>query len=1329
MRKKLGLYIFFLLCLLAPAATRADVDDENWDPQYYSPNIESILTMATLPGGELVCGGSFGSIAGVPSTTGLAKWDGARWSGFGAISLPGTVYTLVRDGTDLYVGGKFTLIGGVAATNLAKWDGVTWTQVGGGISGGVVRTIVIKDGELYVGGWFNRAGSINATNVAMWDGVQWNNLAGGMTPNGVASEALPPVKELFVHNNYVYAGGRFLTAGGITATNVARWNGTAWESLGTGPNNGVNSTVHAFCSDSSGNLVIGGEFTKAGTNSASLLVKWTGSEWIKFSQEVSRPSLGRVSSLINFGTDLYALGGFITAGTNSVRGFARWDGSQWHSVGAPVSEGGQRLFSSGGRLYVAAPLTSMNAKAAMGLVMFDGTNWKTFGSGFYGTTSSGSVLGLAETDGKLQAVGAITSRGAFNFAQWDGFSWSGATNGPSESFGQLQSYIYSVASDGHVGYVAGAFLLAGGQTANGVAQFSNNVWSTLGDGLPSVGLSTALRGNELFVGHTTGIVVWNGAEWVQLGTGIDGPVRYILPVGSGIYIGGSFTNPAIAGLRNIAYWDGTNWNAVGGGVDGTVYSLANYGSTIYAAGKFTNAGASICYRIAKFDQSSWQPLGEGLHNGLYDSGEVADPLTVVNALSILPTGTLIAAGNFTTAGTNTAKAIATWDGATWKNLGSGINVYPQCLLRQENSVLIGGYFTTAGTNSSSRLARYTFPEGFIDIVALGTNVTTSSNVTYTLRVKNCSPTSSGNVAVRAMLPLGAAFLSASNGGILVDDHVEWTVADLLSGSEVLLSFSVEVINNTRLLILSDYLCESANLGLSRGTRQVFTTVTFGNSPPSISIVETSSNLTLPLLSSLQLTFAASDVDDGIRQVDIFDGAKRLATLLSPPYSVVATNLRAGVHVFKAVAVNYAGVTASTNISVTVLRPPNDDFNNRLLLSGETIVTNGLNFDATTEPGEPNPMNSVWWRWTAPAKGKLRIRTTGTDFPHQVNVYSGSVLTNLTPVSSVWTLTSADFDMDVAGGTEYAIAIGGGGWWTEGFIDLQLNFDYAPTVVITSPANGANFGTAQNLAVNLSANDQNGVITLCELSASSFLVSTTTAAPYSFIVPIAGGNFTLLGKVVDNYGQRATSAPVTVNVTLANDYFANRVGLKGFEFVALGTTENATAEGGEPAGPRKSVWWKWKAPASGRVKISAESYEYAAAIEVFTGTSVGSLATIAASTGGFTYNEVTFEASAGVEYVICVDGFHFAAGTAAGRYKLTGKYLDLNSVRLQLLSNSADTTAFSLEGLTNMTFVLQYSTNLVNWSNQSTNILTNSPMQFTIPAGTSNVSFYRLRLEP
>jgi hypothetical protein len=81
------------------------------------------------------------------------------------------------------------------------------------------------------------------------------------------------VNALMVIGQNLYVGGIFTTAGGVTANNVAHWDGSAWASLGTGGDNGVNCTVSVL-NPLGTSLYVGGTFTQAGTQISSDIVSW-----------------------------------------------------------------------------------------------------------------------------------------------------------------------------------------------------------------------------------------------------------------------------------------------------------------------------------------------------------------------------------------------------------------------------------------------------------------------------------------------------------------------------------------------------------------------------------------------------------------------------------------------------------------------------------------------------------------------------------------------------------------------------------------------------------------------------------------------------------------------------------------------------------------------------------------------------------------------------------------------------------------------------------------------------------------------------------------------
>src|SRR3989344_292288 len=114
----------------------------------------------------------------------------------------------------------------------------TWDSVGSGVSfsygGSSILSSSVYNGELYVGGFFNIAGGIPVNDIARWNGANWNSVGSGVSSLG---SPLSFVYSLSVYNGELYTGGDFDTAGGISANNIAKWDGITWDSVGSGVNN------------------------------------------------------------------------------------------------------------------------------------------------------------------------------------------------------------------------------------------------------------------------------------------------------------------------------------------------------------------------------------------------------------------------------------------------------------------------------------------------------------------------------------------------------------------------------------------------------------------------------------------------------------------------------------------------------------------------------------------------------------------------------------------------------------------------------------------------------------------------------------------------------------------------------------------------------------------------------------------------------------------------------------------------------------------------------------------------------------------------------------
>ena len=101
-------------------------------------------------GDDLVIGGYFNSINGVPCDNHVARWNGSTWSALGT-GVYGAVNVLKYTHGLLYAGTQ------VDSEYLREWNGSTWEEVGGGPNNDVWDITVLGD-ELFITGSFTEAG-------------------------------------------------------------------------------------------------------------------------------------------------------------------------------------------------------------------------------------------------------------------------------------------------------------------------------------------------------------------------------------------------------------------------------------------------------------------------------------------------------------------------------------------------------------------------------------------------------------------------------------------------------------------------------------------------------------------------------------------------------------------------------------------------------------------------------------------------------------------------------------------------------------------------------------------------------------------------------------------------------------------------------------------------------------------------------------------------------------------------------------------------------------------------------------------------------------------
>lgn len=363
-----------LVAFATARCVSAEPGDEFWDDRFGTPGTDLGGVTAVLhDSGVTYFGGNFSTIGRIAATN-VAKWDGTNWSALGA-GVNGAVDSLALVQNELYVAGGIYEASGRGVRRIAKWDGNDWSDVGGGVNGEIFS--LATDGtNLYAGGHFTEAGGVPASKVAKWDGQTWSALGAGIIPVFEPNAWVGSVGSLAVSGSEVFVGGTFRNAGGIGATNIARWDGTNWHTLGKGlryydgpgsENGGVGAlAVH------SGFLFAGGTFRRAGDVAASNIAQWDGSDWAPLGSGVD--DMLSVLALAASGSDLFVGGVFARVGGINASRVAKWDGQKWSplasGIGGSLGEGVSTLASSGESLFVGGLFPRAGGKPSTNMALW-----------------------------------------------------------------------------------------------------------------------------------------------------------------------------------------------------------------------------------------------------------------------------------------------------------------------------------------------------------------------------------------------------------------------------------------------------------------------------------------------------------------------------------------------------------------------------------------------------------------------------------------------------------------------------------------------------------------------------------------------------------------------------------------------------------------------------------------------------------------------------------------------------------------------------------------------------------------------------------------------
>ena len=356
--------------------------------------------------------------------------------------------------------------------------------------------------------------------------------------------------------------------------------------------------------------------------------------------------------------------------------------------------------------------------------------------------------------------------------------------------------------------------------------------------------------------------------------------------------------------------------------------------------------------------------------------------------------------------------------------------------------------------------------------------------------------------------------------------------------------------------------------------------------------------------------------------------------------------------------------------------------------------------------------SLWFVWTAPATGPVVFDTEGSDFDTVLAAYTGSSLGSLSEVASnddTPENVQSRIRFTATAGTAYHIAVDGYGdgfgdvetgfvlltWYPERFPEpVPANDDFADarsllgldgSVPVTNrgatrePDEPRHFGTDGGASVWFRWTAPGSGLVTFETTGADFdtVLAAYSGSALTGLVPLDGNDDIDIGRrssritlptvlggtylvAVQGYETgngdvRVGDFPLTWSYRGGagrNDDFADAERLDGPAGLVRGRNGDATREAAEPphAGmaARRSVWFRWIAPADGPVVFDTLGSTFDTVLAVYRGNLLGSLTEegsnddIDTARSG-TRSRVGFVAVGGTEYRIVVDGFGEAPG--------------------------------------------------------------------------------------
>jgi hypothetical protein len=295
---------------------------------------------------------------------------------------------------------------------LHAWNGATVTELSPAvISSSFGNGLAVYQGDIYVAGFFTSIGGVPASCIARFDGTQWHDVHSGPGEFNFVTGGVSPAYSLKVYSGELYFGGTFNTSGGPPASRIIRWDGTQWRSLGGNAPSGFSVLT---LEEVGGELWVGGEFPNVpGVPGTTSLAVWNGSSWSGAGLPFG--SLSYTTEVGSHNGTVWTHGVYLDP-TNRVvvgqvfrRNGAAWESPPGGSIGGGPQPWIQQFTEYRGRLAMGGLFANAGALSGVNSVAFhSGTAWGRAQAGVGVLSSAHGVYALVPYRDELHVFGNFT---------------------------------------------------------------------------------------------------------------------------------------------------------------------------------------------------------------------------------------------------------------------------------------------------------------------------------------------------------------------------------------------------------------------------------------------------------------------------------------------------------------------------------------------------------------------------------------------------------------------------------------------------------------------------------------------------------------------------------------------------------------------------------------------------------------------------------------------------------------------------------------------------------------------------------------------------------